>query len=315
MEAIRVLLLVASALFAWSMGSHYAGAVVGSAYGAGVVQLRTALLIAASGALLGSVFGSVRVIDTYANGLVSGLAELDVAAALLASSLVTVASTYFRLPTSTIQIYAFSLLGAALISGATIHAAGFGLVIAGWAIGPLLAFAIAIGIVRLTHRREHDRRRFTRGVSGLVLLASCYSALTLGSNDVSNAVSALATTDLLSGRLLLGLYGGAFMALGALTWGRRLTERIGRDVVILDVPLAATAQLAQAASLSVLNALGHNASINQTIVGGLAGAGTGVDRRLVNWPVIRNIILTWLLSPALALAATALIALVLHIGS
>jgi PiT family inorganic phosphate transporter len=109
-------------------------------------------------------------------------------------------------------------------------------------------------------------------------------------------------------------YSGAVvgMAIGALTWGRRLTERIGHDVVRLDVPLAATAQLAQGISLSVLNALGHNASINQTIVGGLAGAGTGLDRQLVNWPVIRNIVVTWLLSPALALASTALIAVLLH---
>lgn len=113
MSALQIVVFVFSALFAWSMGSHYSGAVMGAAYGSGVISLRTALLLGAALALIGSVTASVNVIDTYAHGLVRTAPTVCIAAALLASAVVSTISTYFKLPTSTIQICTFSLLGAA----------------------------------------------------------------------------------------------------------------------------------------------------------------------------------------------------------
>ncbi|MCL4545476.1 MAG: anion permease [Chloroflexi bacterium] len=309
MSPVVVLLFAASALFAWSMGSHYTGAVMGTAYGSGVLSLRQVQLLAATGALVGSVAGSVNVIDTYAHGLVSRASSVDIAAALLAASVVTTLSTYFRLPTSTIQIYTFSLLGVALVGGLSIRAAGFGLVILFWAVGPLAALAVGyilawlgLGIAR---RGEHVLTWFVVG-------ASVYSALTLGTNDVSNAAAALVTLDLLPTRLA-GLWGGLFMALGVLTWGQRLLKRIGHDILQLDVPLAATSQLSQAVTLSVINSLGHNASINQTIVGGLTGAGLATDRSKLNRMVLRNIVLNWILSPLFGLSSATLASVILRV--
>lgn len=141
------LLLAASALFAWAMGSHYTGAVMGTAYGSGVLSARRAQLLAAGFAIIGSVTASMNVIATYANGLVVASSRVDIAAAQLATALVTTASTYFKLPTSTIQIYAFSLLGVALVGGIPVHAAGFEFVVLGWAAGPagaaLLGYVLA----------------------------------------------------------------------------------------------------------------------------------------------------------------------------
>jgi phosphate/sulfate permease len=144
-----------------------------------------------------------------------------------------------------------------------------------------------------------------------VIVSALYSSLTLGSNDVSNAVSALVTLNLMPARLA-GLWGGAFMALGVLTWGRGLLQRIGRDIVRLDVPLAATAQASQAISITAINILGHNASINQTIVSGLTGAGLAAAPERVDWSVLRRIVLNWVLSPILGVLSAALTDVVLH---
>lgn len=83
MRRLDALLLAASALFAWSMGAHYSGAVMGTAYGSGVLRLRVALPLAAVLALLGSALASVNVVDTYAHGLVRGAPRDTIAAALL----------------------------------------------------------------------------------------------------------------------------------------------------------------------------------------------------------------------------------------
>ncbi len=304
MSPILIVLLVASALFAWSMGSHYTGAVMGTAYGSGILSMRKALVFAAAAAFVGSAVASIRVIDTYANGLVPQATTVYIASAQLSAAIVTIASTYFRLPTSTIQIYTFSLLGAALVGGLPVHAAGFGLVILFWVVGPLAAFVIGFILAKLG--LDAIKKKV---LVWFVVLVSIYSSFTLGSNDVSNAASSLVAVKILSPRFA-GLYGGFFMLLGVLTWGQRLLMRIGHDILKLDVPLAATAQLAQAISQTVINAVGYNASINQTIIGGMTGSGLSVGRNRLNWQVIRNIILNWGLSPVLGLACSAIVALI-----
>lgn len=308
MNLLLIVVFAASALFAWSMGSHYTGAVMGTAYGAGVLSLRKAQLLAAGAALVGSVVASIHVIDTYANGLVPQVPRVDIAAAQLAAALVTTASTYFKLPTSTIQIYTFSLLGAALVGGLPIHSAGFGFVILFWAVGPLLAFGVGFLLARLGLGLAEKGQRV---LTWFVVVVSLYSSFTLGSNDVSNAASSLVALHLVPTRLA-GLYGGFFMALGVLTWGQLLLRRIGHDILKLDVPLAAISQLAQALSLTLINALGYNASINQTIVGGLIGSGFAADRNKLNWKVIRNIVLNWTWSPIFGLSCSALLTMLLH---
>lgn len=308
MTALDIVLLASSALFAWSMGSHYSGAVMGAAYGARVISLGRALLLAAGLALLGGATASVNVIDTYAHGLVHAPPIVYVAAAMLASAIVTTISTYFRLPTSTIQIYTFSLLGAALVGGVPIEAAGFGLVIAGWVAGPIVAVAIGYGLGRIVPRWAG---RGARALRVVVIAVSAYSAFTLGSNDTSNAAASLVIAHKLSPRLA-GVFAGAFIALGLVTWGRRLVERVGKDIVEVDVPIAAGAQLAQAMTMTSLNLAGYNASINQTIVGGLVGAGGAQHQKPIHRRTVRNIVLTWFWSPLLGTASAALIALALR---
>lgn len=144
-----------------------------------------------------------------------------------------------------------------------------------------------------------------------MIVISAYSAFTLGSNDVSNAASSLVISHQLPARVA-GLYGGVFMALGVLTWGRRLVERVGTGIIDLDVPLAASSQLSQAITLTALNVTGYNASINQTIVGGLVGAGSANKENKINRKNVLNIVATWFWSPVLGIASAALGSLILR---
>lgn len=186
-----------------------------------------------------------------------------------------------------------------------IYTDGFGLVIFFWAVGPLVAFAIGFILAKLGLGIVKEG-----ALVWFVISVSVYSSFTLGSNDVSNAASSLVALKLLPAHLA-GLYGGFFMMVGVLTWGQRLLKRIGHDILKLDVPLAATAQLSQAMSLTIINAMGYNASINQTIVGGLTGSGLSVGRNKLDWRVVRNIVMNWTWSPVLGLACSALMTIIL----
>ena len=75
---------------------------------------------------------------------------------------------------------------------------------------------------------------------------------------------------------------------------------------------AAIAQPAQAATISLINGLGYNASINQTIVGALAGAGTAAEGSNVDRRLLRNILPGWLWSPLLGVSTAAVASVARH---
>ena len=94
----------------------------------------------------------------------------------------------------------------------------------------------------------------------------------MGANAVANATGILLTTRF-SGAWLAGLIEGIGLALDVLTWGRPLLERVAFEVVHMDKNMATAAQGVQA--LVVLGAVtcGYFTSMNQALVGTMAGTG------------------------------------------
>jgi len=101
-----------------------------------------------------------------------------------------------------------------------------------------------------------------------------------------------------SGPLLAGLVGGLGLAVGVLTWGRPLLERVAFDVVRMDMPMATAAQLVQA--LVVLTAVffGYFTSMNQALIGAMAGAGVARGRETISTKVMLGILRGWIIGPA-----------------
>ncbi len=122
-----------------------------------------------------------------------------------------------------------------------------------------------------------------------------YSALVLGLNDVSNAASGLVDSGL--GLFFSKAVCGVAMMVGMLTWGSRLTKRVGEELVKLDYKKAAAAQLTKSIAMSSLNLFGLNASMNQTIISALASMGASKK-------VLRSIMLGWIYSPLIGFVAS-----------
>ena len=122
------------------------------------------------------------------------------------------------------------------------------------------------------------------------------ASLTMGANDVSNATAVFLTTHRFD-VFTAGLVGGVGLAIGVVTWGRPLLMRVAFDVVKMDLTMATAAQLVQ--GLVVLTAVwfGYFTSMNQALIGAMAGAGLARGRETVQWPMVRGILLGWILGP------------------
>ena len=295
-------LLVAVAFaFAFSIGAHYTGACMGMPYAAGAIRPWHALLLMAPLALVGAAFASGRVETTVGHGILGGgTVALGVALAIVVSALLlTSAYNLVTIPTSTIQILVFATVGAGLAAGIPIHWGTIGTLVVLWATAPFAAFALGFVFVRVADRyRPAASGRNALGRNAVVGLVSVGAAASfaMGANDVSNASGALIMSGLF-GLFLAGAVGGLGIALGVLTWGRPLLQRVAFDLVELDPRMATASQLAQSTVILVSVAFGFFTSMNQALVGAMIGAGLARRRSTVLWKPIRSILLGWGVGP------------------
>lgn len=122
----------------------------------------------------------------------------------------------------------------------------------------------------------------------------------LGANDVSNATRAFILTHLFS-LTAAGLVGGLAMAAGSLTWGRRILRTVAFDVVKMDLNMASAAQGVQALVVIAAVTQGFFTSMNQALIGAMAGAGLARGSETVQRKQLLGILRGWLIGPISAL--------------
>jgi PiT family inorganic phosphate transporter len=291
-------LLIALALgFAWSMGAHYTGAVMGMPHALHAISARRALLLMAPLTLLGATFASHAVERRVGSGLTDArLSVAEEAVVVGVAFALTALFNRLRVPTSTIQILVFAVVGVALAAGAGVRWRAIWHLALVWVCAPLVACGLGIVLTRALDRAPLGER------TGAALVAvGAVAAFAMGANDVSNASGALVGTRVFD-PLAAGAVGGAGLAAGVLTWGRPLLRRVAFEIVDVDRPMATAAQLVQAAVVLAAVAFGFFTSMNQALVGAMAGAGLARGRETVHAATLRAILRGWLVGPAAAVA-------------
>ena len=331
-ELVSIVLVVLAVAFAVSMGAHYTGACMGMPHALGALTARRALWIMAPLALIGAALASHGVEHTVGHGLVTGqlavVAQVIVVAVAFA---LTSAFNVVRVPTSTIQILVFSVVGVALAAHAGVQWRTIGLLAIVWVVAPPVAGLLGFGFTRVfdlvpgvrvaaagpdasTAQGGTGRTPGTAVTLGLALTAvGAAASFTMGANDVANASGSLVGTGTF-GPLAAGIIGGLGLALGVLTWGRPLLRKVAFDIVTVDRPMATAAQLVQALVVLTAVAFGLFTSMNQALVGAMTGAGLARGRRTVKTASLVGILRGWVIGPGAGLVAGYLIALVVRLA-
>ena len=292
-------LLIALAVgFAWSIGAHYTGAVMGMPHALRAIGTWQALLLMAPLALLGATFASHAVEQRVGSGLTDS--RLSVSQEVVVVGVAFALTTVFnrlRAPTSTIQILVFAVVGVALAASRGVRWSAIGHLAIVWVSAPVAAFLLGAVLTRGLDRVALGGR------TGAALVAvGAVAAFAMGANDVSNASGALVGTAVF-GPLAAGAVGGAAIALGVLTWGKPLLRRVAFEIVDVDRSMATAAQLVQAAVVLAAVAFGFFTSMNQALVGAMAGAGIARGREVVHVETLLSIPIAWVLGPAGSLSA------------
>jgi PiT family inorganic phosphate transporter len=292
------LLIVLAIGFAWSIGAHYTGAVMGMPHALRAIGAWPALLLMAPLAFVGATFASHAVERRVGSGLTSVPLSVEQQVVVIGVAFaVTTFFNRFKMPTSTIQILVFSIIGVSLATGIGVNWSAIGHLIVIWAAAPIVAiflgWLLTLGL---------DRLSLGARIGTVLVAMGAIAAFAMGANDVSNASGALVGTGTFS-PLEAGAIGGAAIALGVLTWGKPLLQRVAFEIVEVDRAMATAAQLVQAAVVLAAVAFGFFTSMNQALVGAMAGAGFARGRETVHLQTLFSILQGWVLGPAVSIAA------------
>jgi len=265
-------LLLAAFYVGWNIGANDAANCIGTTVGAQVISYRSAALMMSFFVILGGALQGHHVMKTVGKGIVIAesavyethnnapvpaefeelfpdgrLPDLAILVALLSAGFFVTLATFSSVPVSTSQAIVGGVAGVGIgIVG--LQAAYFKLgvlfkILGAWVISPILSMMLAFvlyHILSLVLRRA--RAVLWSSLLRIAVIASAaYVSYSLGANDVGNAIGPLLSKYPDKG-LYLAILGGLAMAVGALTFGERVTNTVGKSITPLDYSGALAAQ-------------------------------------------------------------------------
>jgi PiT family inorganic phosphate transporter len=143
---------------------------------------------------------------------------------------------------------------------------------------------------------------------------SCYVALAQGANDVANAIGPLAVIYFLAKTGTIGakvpvpifllIFGGVGIALGIGMAGKRVMETIGTKITTLTNTRGFSVDFAAATTVLLASKMGLPVSTTHAAVGGVLGVGLARGFEAVNFRIIFQIMIYWVLTvPASAITS------------
>ncbi len=324
-----ILLYLTSGLFlGWSLGANDASNVFGSAVGSRMVSFRKAAIIASIAVILGAVLQGAGASLTL--GKLGSINAIGGAFTLALAAAITVyIMTKFSLPVSTTQAIVGAIIGWNIFTGNRTDAGTLSKIVITWITGPVLGAAFAILlfmlIIRIKKRTKIHLFRFESYIKTGLIITGAFGAYSLGANNIANVMGIFIPSFNL-GELHLGLFslssnqqlfflGGLAIAVGIITYSKKVMDTIGGNIVELSPEGAMVVVLAQSLVLFIFSSSALSSfflriglppipmvpvSSSQVIVGCVIGIGIYKGVRNINFRLLGEIAIGWLTTPLMS---------------
>lgn len=146
----------------------------------------------------------------------------------------------------------------------------------------------------------------------LQILSACFIAFAHGANDVANAIGPVAAVlDIIKNGVIADVatvptwllaFGGLGIVIGLATFGWRVMETIGKKITELTPTRGFCAEFGAATTILLASKCGLPISTTHCLVGAVLGVGMARGFRALNMSMVREIILSWIVTiPASAI--------------
>jgi PiT family inorganic phosphate transporter len=284
----------------WSLGANDSANVFGTGVTTGIVRYRTAILLTSIFVMVGALLEGPKCMKIV--GELSHILPNDAFSCTLAAAITMTLMTFLAIPASASQAIIGAVIGASILSGSPDFTKLYkivacwvitpiGALVAGYTIHRVLGYVLDKTVVSLTRRNLF--------YSAGIIATGCYSAYSLGANNVANVTGVYVGSGMLTPETA-ALVGGLSIAGGVLTYSKKVMMTVGKGIVPLDPFSALVAVLAEGFVLHLFTQIGVPVSSSQAIVGAVVGVGLVGDIQTVSGRMLVKIGLGWVLTPVLA---------------
>lgn len=186
-----------------------------------------------------------------------------------------------------------------------------------------VVFGAGMALIGASLTRDRAALDVEQAFVPMTIFTVCFMAFAHGSNDVANSVGPMALVlDLLhqdfSPERPLGvplwvfLLGGTGIALGVATFGFRVVRTIGKEITVLTPSRAFTVALASTATVVLASQAALPVSTTHTVIGAVVGVGLADGTRAVRYPILKKILIVWLITFPLTALLAAILFLVIR---
>ena len=335
------LLLGAGIFMGWSLGTNDAANAFGTAVATGVVKYRTAVTIIAIMVTIGAflqgslnlesvnklaVTNAVIPTEEAVNAqIAAGNTEwleslvwkstLKAAIIFVVSAVVVFIMSYLKFPVSANQSITGAIIGWGLANGAKLQGDNLKQVLkfaSTWIMSPAGAIIISFILISLTNKflvpKLTKLSCYDKIVKIGYIIAGAYGAYSIGRNSSANVTSLYYgrviggyETNLLDNARLTATIGGIAIAIGVLTYSKKVMMTVGSSIAPLTQIEGFVVIIAMSLTITIVGDLMQiPVSTSQAVVGAVVGAGLTKGWRCVNFGVFKNIAIAWVSSPLAA---------------
>lgn len=324
-----IIFIVSGLFLGWSLGANDAANIFGTAVSSKIIKFKTAAIIMSIFIIVGAVISGSGASHTLGKlGAISETSGAFIVA--FSAALVVTLMTRQGLPVSTSQAIVGAIIGWNFFSSSPTDLQTLTKILSTWILCPLLSafFAIILYQVFKKITRNLKANLFKRYYMiriGLILVGS-FGAYSLGANNIANVMGVFTNSIklqplhigmiTLNSTQILFLLGGLSIALGVITYSKRVMLTVGSSIfktspaTALIVVASSSLVLFLFASESLRNfLLSYNlptfplvpVSSSQAVVGAVIGIGLSKGASNINFKKLGRIAFGWVLTPLSAM--------------
>ena len=313
----------------WGIGANNAANIFGTAVATNVLRYKTAIILIAFFVLIGATVegpglfrsGSITFVKeevrTEEKAEAGGVRLSGTTLALIATTcaaLTITIITYLSIPTSTSQAAIGAFIGIA-IAGSGMGAVDwtkFIKMLGCWFLHPIIGIVLCIFLLKVMgyffFRYVRNPLTQDRIMKIGFLVFGCYGAYALGANNVVVTTASYYQVGMFDNMgldpAIIGAFrGGLSIAIGALTYGKKVMMTIGKKITPLSHFSALVVVIVHAVTLHFFTQIGIPVSSSHAVVGAVIGVGLLSGTSTVNRKTLIKIFAGWITTPLIAALA------------
>lgn len=240
-------------------------------------------------------------------------------AALLSMIIWNLLTWAIGIPSSSSHTLIGSLVGAVIAGGGAVKWAGFSKIILILVLSPVIAFIagfIVLHLVKLIVKLTANRSpgKVNRGFRMLQIVSAGWQAFSHGTNDAQKAMGIIVFAlvsggfqDTLHVPLWVKLCAATAMGLGTSVGGWKIIKTVGRKIVKIEPMNGFASDLTASSVLTVATQMGMPLSTTHVITSAIIGTGTAMRPKSINWGIVGQMIITWIITIPISIGIAYLI--------